>query len=70
MGRKRLPPPIEIILPGSYRHVTALFTTNKGGLKHEVSFCAWSNLHQFPWQRHKGTSVLLTEVVFMSCAGK
>ena len=30
MGRKRLPPPIETILPGRYRHVTALFTTNKG----------------------------------------
>ena len=26
-----LPPPIENILPGIYRHVTALFTTNKGG---------------------------------------
>ena len=71
MGRKRLPSPLEIILPGSYRHVTALFTTNKGGVSntryHFVHGVICINFHG---KDIKALLSCLQKFVFMSCAGK
>ena len=66
-----LPPPIENILPGIYRHVTALFTANKG----EVSNIMYHFVHgaiciNFHGKYIKALLSCLQKFVCMSYAGK
>ena len=62
--------PIENILPGSYRHVTALFTTNKG----DVSNMRYHFVHGTICINSHGKDIkallsCLHKFVFMSYAG-
>ena len=71
MGRKKdCHRPIENILPGSYRHVTALFTTNKGDVSnmryHFVHGAICINSHG---KYIKALLSCLQKFVFMSSAG-